>query len=145
MSYVWSNINISNIHPIFWLSGHKSSGNCQNFIICILHVVSMYSHIQNCSYSWLIGIKINGNYRNFVIFTCFVRSIMCYVYSNTKTYTISPLVWLVGCKCWGNYRNFDNIPPIFCHLVKIIKPSVSNLIPIYGLCFGMYSIGSIGV
>ena len=110
--------------PIFWLIGHKSSGNCRNFVVCILHIMSMCSHIQNCSYSWLIGIKTNGNYRNFVIFTCFIRSIMCYIYSNTKTYTISPLGWLVGCKSWGNYRNFDNFPLKICHLVKIVKPSV---------------------
>ena len=45
------------------------------------HIVPMYSHIQIV---WLIGIKTNGNYRNFVIFTCFICSIMCYVYSNTK-------------------------------------------------------------
>ena len=103
MSYVWSNINISNIHPTFWLIGHKSSGNCQNFVACILHTVSMYSHIQIVHIVWLIGIKTNGNYRNFVIFTCFICSIMCYVYANTKTYVISPLVWLVGCKSRGNY------------------------------------------
>ena len=121
VSYVWSNINISNIHPIFWLIGHESSGNCRNFVVCILHIVSMYSHIQIV---WLIGIKTNGNYQNFIIFTCFVCSIMCYVYSNTKTYTISPLVWLVGCKSQGNYQNFDNFPSIFCRLVKIVKPSV---------------------
>ena len=124
VSYVWSNINISNIHPIFWLIGHKSSGNCRNFIVCILHIVSMYSHIQIVHIVWLIGIKTNGNYRNFIIFTCFIRSIMCYVYSNTKTYIISPLVWLVGCKSRGNYRNFDNFPSISCRLVKIVKPSV---------------------
>ena len=35
-----------NIHPIFWPIGHKSSGNCRNFVVCILHIVSMYSHIQ---------------------------------------------------------------------------------------------------
>ena len=39
---------------------------------------------------WLIGIKTNGNYRNFVIFTCFVCSIMCYVYSNTKKLMLFP-------------------------------------------------------
>ena len=124
VSYVWSNINISNIHPIFWLIGHKSSGNCQNFIIFILHMVSMYSHIQIVHIVQLIGIKTNGNYRNFVIFTCFIRSIMCYVHSNTKTYTISPLVWLVGYKRRGNYRNFDNVPPILHRLTKFVKPSV---------------------
>ena len=84
VSYVWSNTNISNTPPMFWLIGHKSSGNCQNFIIYILHIVSMYSHIQIVHIVWLIGIKTNGNYRNFVIFTCFVLSIICYVYSNTK-------------------------------------------------------------
>ena len=124
VSYVWSNINISTILPIFWLIGHKSSGNCRNFVICILHIVSMYSHIQIVHIVWLIGIKTNGNYRNFVIFTCFICSIMCYVYSYTKTYTISPLVWLVGCKYRGHYRNFDNFPSKICHLVKIVKPSV---------------------
>ena len=124
VSYVWSNIIISNIHPIFWLIGHKSSGNCRNFIVCILHIVSMYSHIQIVHIAWLIGIKTNGNYRNFIIFTCFIRSIMSYVYSNTKTYIISPLVWLIGCKSRGNYRNFDNFPSISCRLVKIVKPSV---------------------
>ena len=124
VSYVWSNINISNIHPIFWLIGHKSSGNCRNFVVCILHMVSMYSHIQIVHIVQLIGIKTSGNYRNFVIFTCFIRSIMCYVYSNTKTYTISPLVWLVGCKSRGNYRNFDNVPPNFHRLAKGVKPSV---------------------
>ena len=107
-----------------WLIGHKSSGNCRNFIVFILHIVSVYSHIQIVHIVWLIGIKTNGNYRNFIIFTCFIRSIMCYVYSNTKTYTISPLVWLVGCKYRGNYRNFDNFPSIFCRLVKIVKPSI---------------------
>ena len=83
------------------------------FILCLCIVTFKIVHIV-----WLIGIKTNGNYRNFIIFTCFIRSIMCYVYSNTKTYTISPLVWLVGCKCRGNYRNFDNFPSIFCRLVK---------------------------
>ena len=145
MSYVWSNTYISNIHPIFWLIGHKSSGNCQNFIVCILHIGSMYSHVQFVHIVWLLGIKTNGNYRNFIIFTCFVCSIMCYIYSNTKTYVISPLVWLVGCKSWGSYQNFDNFPSISCHLVKIAKPSVLNSIPMYSLRFGMYPIGSIGV
>ena len=124
VSYVWSNINISNIHPTFWLIGHKSSGNCRNFVVCILHVVSMYSHIQLARIVWLIGIKTNGNYRNFVIFTCFVHSIIGYVYSNTKTHTISPLVGLVGCKSRGNYRNFDNVPPSVHRLTKGVKPSV---------------------
>ena len=124
VSYVWSHINISNIHPIFWLIGHKSSGNCQNFIVCILHIVSMYSHLQIVHMVWPSGIKTNGNYRNFIIFTCFIRSIMCYVYSNTKTYAISPLVWLIGCKSRGNYQNFDNFPSISCRLVKTVKPSV---------------------
>ena len=124
VSYVWSNTYISTTLPIFWLINNKSSGNCQNFIICILHIVSMYSHIQMVHIVWLIGIKTNGNYQNFIIFTCFICSIMCYVYSNTKAYTISPLVWLIGCKCRGNYRNFDNFPSIFCCLVKIVKPSV---------------------
>ena len=101
--YVWSNTYSSTILPIFWFINNKSGGNCQNFIICILHIVSMYSHIQSVHIVWLIGIKTNGNYRNFIIFTCFICSIMCYVYLNTKTYTISPLVWLVGCKCRGNY------------------------------------------
>ena len=122
--YVWSNTYSSTILPIFWFINNKSSGNCRNFVICILHIVSMYSHIQSVHIVWLIGIKTNGNYRNFIIFTCFICSIMCYVYSNTKTYTISPLVWLVGCKCRGNYRNFDNFPSIFCRLVKIVKPSL---------------------
>ena len=62
MSYVWSNTYISNIHPIFWLIGHKSSGNCRNFIIYILHIVPMYSHSQIVHIVWLIGIKTNGNY-----------------------------------------------------------------------------------
>ena len=124
VSYVWLNTYISTILPIFWLINNKSSGNCQNFIICILHIVSMYSHIQMVHIVWLIGIKTNGNYQNFVIFTCFVRSIMCYVYSNTKTYTISPLVWLVGCKYWGNYQNFNNFPSIICRLAKSVKPSL---------------------
>ena len=124
VSYVWSNINISNIHPTFWPIGHKSSANCRNFVVYILHVVSIYSHIQIVHIIWLIGIKTNGNYRNFVIFTCFVCSIIGYVYSNTKTYTISPLVWLVGCKRRGNYRNFDNVPPSVHRLAKCVKPSV---------------------
>ena len=124
VSYVWSNTNISNIPPIFWLIGHKSSGNCRNFIVCILHMVSMYGHIQIVHIVQLIGIKTNGNYRNFIIFTHFVCSIIGYVYSNTKTYTISPLVWLVGCKSRGNYRNFDNVPSIFHRLAKYVKPSV---------------------
>ena len=124
VSYVWSYINISNVHPIFWLIGHKSSGNCQNFIICILHMMSMYSHSQIVHIVQLIGIKTNSNYRNFIIFTCFICSIIGYVYSNTKTYTISPLVWLIGCKSRGNYRNFDNVPPNFHHLAKGVKPSV---------------------
>ena len=119
VSYVWSNINISNIHSIFWLIGHKSHGNCQNFIVCILHMVSMYSHIQIVHIVWLVGIKTNGHYRNFVIFIYFIRSIIGYVYSNTKTYTISPLVWSVGYKNWGNYRNFDNVPPILHRLLNM--------------------------
>ena len=41
-----------------------------------------------------------------------------------KTNTISPLVWFVGCKSGGNYRNFDNVPSIFCRLVKIVKQSI---------------------
>ena len=47
------------------------------FIVGILHIVSMYSHIQIVHMVWLIGIKTNGNYRNFIIFTCFIHSIMC--------------------------------------------------------------------
>ena len=43
--------------PISWLIGNKSSGNCQNFVICILCIVSMYSHIQIVHMVWLIGIK----------------------------------------------------------------------------------------
>ena len=124
VSYVWSNTYISTIPPIFWLINNKSSGNCRNFVICILHIVSMYSHIQMVHIVWPIGIKTNGNYQNFIIFTCFICSIMCYEYSNTKTYTISPLVWLVGCKYQGNYRNFDIFPSIICRLVKIVKPSL---------------------
>ena len=54
------------------------------WLICLFRIVSMYSHIQIVHIVWLIGIKSNGNYRNFIIFTCFIRSIMCYVYSNTK-------------------------------------------------------------
>ena len=84
VSYVWSNTNISTIPPIFQLIGNKSSGTCRNFIICILHIVSMYSHIQIVHTVWLIGIKSNGNYRDFIIFTCFVCSIMCYIHSSTK-------------------------------------------------------------
>ena len=124
VSYVWPNTYISTIPPIFWLINNKSSGNCRNFIICILHIVSMYSHIQMVHIVCPIGIKTNGNYQNFIIFTCFICSIMCYEYSNTKTYTTSPLVWLIGCKYQGNYRNFDNFPSIICRLVKSVKPSL---------------------
>ena len=98
--------------PYILAVGHKSSGNCRNFVVYILHVVSIYSHIQSVHIIWRIGIKTNGNYRNFVIFTCFVSNIIGYVYSNTKTYTTSPLVWLVGCKMRRNYRNFDNVHPV---------------------------------
>ena len=124
VSYVWSNTNISTIPPIFWLIGNKSSGTCQNFVICIPRIVSMYSHIQIVHIVWLIGIKSNGNYQNFAIFTCFICSIMCYIYSNTKPILFPPLVWLVGCKCRGNYQNFDNFPSIICRLVKIVKPGL---------------------
>ena len=95
--YVWSNTYISTILPIFWLINNKSSGNFRNFIICILHIVSMYSHIQMVHIVWLIGVKINGNYRNFIIFTCFICSIMCYIYSYTKNlyyFTIGLARWL---------------------------------------------------
>ena len=114
--YIWE-ISKKNAAKVATSIG-KYFGHCRNFIVCILHIVSMYGHIQIVHIIWLIGIKSNGNYRNFIIFTCFICSIMCYVYSNTKTYTISPLVWLVGCKCQGNYRNFDNFPSIFHRLVK---------------------------
>ena len=43
--------------PISWLIGNKSSGNCRNFIIFILRIVSMCSHIQIVHIVWLIGIK----------------------------------------------------------------------------------------
>ena len=124
LPYVWSNTYNSTILPIFGFINNKSSGNCRYFIIRILHIVSICSHIQLVHIVWLIGIKTNGNYRNFIIFTCFICSIMCYIYSYTKTYTISPLVWLVGCKYRGHYRNFDNFPSIFCRLVKIVTPSL---------------------
>ena len=98
----------------------KSSVDHTSYKYCVLCMVKhKYFPI-----SWFIGNKSSGNCQKFVIFTCFVCSIMCYVYSITKTYTISPLVWLVGCKCRGNYRNFDNFPSIICHLVKMVKPSL---------------------
>ena len=124
VSYVWSHINISNIHPIFWCMGHKSSGNCRNFVICILHIVSMYNHIQIVHMVWPVVLKPMAIIEISSFFTCFICSIMCYIYSNTKTYVIPPLVWLVGCKSWGNYRNFNNVTSKICHLVKIVKPSV---------------------
>ena len=52
--YVWSNTYISTIRPIFWFINNKSSGNCRNFVICILHIVSICSHIQLVHIVWLI-------------------------------------------------------------------------------------------
>ena len=125
MSYVWSNINISQYS--LYILAHwsiKAVAIVEISSFAYFISVSMYSHIQIVHMVWPSGIKTNGNYRNFIIFTCFIRSIMCYVYSNTKIYVISPLVWLVGYKSWGNYQNFDNFPSISCRLVKIVKPSV---------------------
>ena len=89
-------------------------------------MVSMYSHLQIVHIVQLIGIKTNGNYRNFVIFTCFVRSIMCYVYSNTKSILFHHWFGFVGCKSRGNYRNFDNVPPNFHRLAKSNQVSKFN-------------------
>ena len=124
VSYVWSNTYISNIHPIFWLIGHKSSGNCQNFIICILHMVSMYSHIQIVHMVWPVVLKPMAiiEISSFSL-ASYVASCVMYIQIQ-KTCTISPLVWLVGCKSRGNYRNFDNVPSIFHCLAKFVKPSV---------------------
>ena len=126
-SYVWSKHIYFNIHPIFWLISHKSSGNCQNFVVCILHSVSMYSHIQIVHIIQLIGIKTSGNYRNFVIFTCFICSIMCYVYSNTKkTKQILFHHWFGSLVVKaGEIIEISIMSHLFlCRLVKSVKQSI---------------------
>ena len=61
----------------------KSSVDHTSYKYCVLCMVK-HKYFHYSPISWLIGIKSIGNYQNFVIFTCFIRSIMCYVYSNTK-------------------------------------------------------------
>ena len=99
---------ISTILPIYWLIGSKSSGICQNFIICTLVLHLMYGPTQK-----------------FILFPHWFGSLAVNAGATIKILIIShqlSAVWF-----------------ILSNQVYKIK------IPIYGLPFGRYPIGSIGI
>ena len=124
------------------LVDHASYKYC---VICMVKHKSshFFPHIY-----WLIGSKCNGISRNFVIFILvpyFVHNIVFYVWSNTRV--ILSHHWFGSLAV--NAGEINEIL-IISHQFSTVWLILSNqclkiIIPIYGLPFGRYPIGSIGV